>query len=102
MGLLRGRFELGTLQLDSPSLIFTAMPKAAGIWNAGLPAAVSTLGAAIAAVPGAQATPAHHLQKIEISDGRASFKLGDDKTSFAFIQVEGSVEQTAPGAGNST
>jgi len=47
--------------------------------------------------PSARATPAYNLQKLEISDGRANFKIGDDKTSFAFMQVEGSVEQTAPG-----
>jgi hypothetical protein len=98
MGLLRGRFELGTLQLERPSLILARNLE--GRWNLERWLPATTLAApagAAAEIPVVQATPAHHLQKINISDGRANFKLGDDKTSFAFIQVEGSVEQTAPG-----
>src|SRR4029077_4249118 len=45
----------------------------------------------------APAASAHHLQSIDISDGRVNFKLGDDKTSLAFLHVEGTVEQTAAG-----
>ena len=98
LGFLRGRFELGTLELERPSLIFSRDRE--GRWNlerwlpAATPAGRAAGGTASAAV---QATPAYRLQKIEISDGRVNFKLGDDKTSFAFIQVEGSVEQAAPG-----
>ena len=98
LGFLRGRFELGTLELERPSLIFSRDQE--GRWNlerwlpAATPASRVAGGTSSAAV---QATPAYHLQKIEISDGRVNFKLGDDKTSFAFIQVEGSVEQAAPG-----
>jgi AsmA family/AsmA-like C-terminal region len=98
LGLLRGRFELGTLKLERPSLILVR--NSDGRWNLErwLPAAVvsspsGTLGPRAAA----RATPAYNLQKLEISDGRANFKQGDDKTSFAFMHVEGSVEQTAPG-----
>lgn len=98
LGFLRGRFELGTLQLERPSLIFSRDQE--GRWNlerwlpAATPASRVAGGTAILA---AQATPAYHLQRIEISDGRVNFKVGDDKTSFAFIQLEGSVEQAAPG-----
>jgi len=97
-GLLRGRFELGTLQLERPSLILVRNQE--GRWNLErwLPAAVTPAQPGTAAInASARATPAYHLQKIEISDGRANFKLGDDKTSFAFIQIDGGVEQTAPG-----
>ena len=97
-GLLRGRFELGTLQLERPSLIFSR--DQGGRWNLErwLPAATpSQRSGAASAGPVVATTPAHQLQKIDISDGRVNFKVGDDKTSFAFIQVEGSVEQTARG-----
>src|SRR6266850_3836831 len=94
-GLLRGRLELGTLKLEKPSLIFVRNHE--GRWNLErwLPAATQAVGSPANA--GAHSGSAYHLQKIEISDGRANFKLGDDKTSFAFIAIEGSVEQTAPG-----
>ena len=98
LGLLRGRFELGTLKLERPSLILVR--NSDGRWNLErwLPATlISPQTGAVAPRPGARATPAYNLQKLDISDGRANFKLGDDKTSVAFIQVEGSVEQTAPG-----
>lgn len=97
-GLLRGRFELGTLQLQRPSLILVRNSE--GRWNLErwLPAA-NTDSPRGRTIPNAaaQATPAHLLRKIEISDGRANFKVGDDKTPFAFMEVEGSVEQTATG-----
>lgn len=90
-GFLRGRFELGTLKLDRPSLILVR--DTAGQWNLErwLPAAHSE------PEPGASRRPTHRLQKIEISDGRVNFKIADDKISFAFEQVEGSVEQTSAG-----
>jgi len=98
LGLLRGRFELGTLRLERPSLILARAFD--GRWNLErwLPAAlVSPQTGVVVPRASARATPAYNLQKLEISDGRANFKIGDDKTSFAFMQVEGSVEQTAPG-----
>lgn len=103
-GLLAGRFEFGTLQLERPSLVLTR--KADGRWNLerwlptvapAPPSAPSRAGSAMAGKADSHATPAYRLQKIEIRDGRANFKMGDDKASFAFIQVQGSVEQTAPG-----
>jgi hypothetical protein len=97
-GFLRGRFELGTLALERPSLIFSRDRE--GRWNLErwLPTATSATRAGGAAANSiVQTSPAYQLQKIDISDGRVNFKVGDDKTSFAFIQVEGSVEQTAPG-----
>jgi hypothetical protein len=97
IGLLRGRFELGTLQLERPSLILARNSE--GRWNLErwLPTATTTQSGTVASNPGSRATPAYGLQKMEISDGRVAFKMGDDKASFAFIQVEGNVEQTAPG-----
>jgi hypothetical protein len=98
LGLLRGRFELGTLKLERPSLILVR--NSDGRWNLErwLPATlISPQTGTAAPRAAARATPAYNLQKLDISDGRANFKLGDDKTSVAFIQVEGSVEQTAPG-----
>ena len=96
MGLLRGRFELGTLQLDRPSLILAQ--NAEGRWN--LERWLPTVDSAAKSVtpPGARTplAPTHRLQKIDISDGRVNFKLGDNKISFAFIRVQGSVEQVAP------
>ena len=97
-GLLRGRFDLGTLQLDRPSLILVR--NGDGQWNLErwLPAAGSETktdksGLALHAT----APPTHHLQKIEINDGRVNFKIAEDKTSFAFQQVNGTMEQTAAG-----
>lgn len=90
-GLLRGQFELGTLKLDRPSLILVR--DTAGQWNLErwLPAAGSE------SKNSPSLPPTHQLQKIEINDGRVNFKIGEDKTSFAFEQVEGSVEQTSAG-----
>jgi AsmA family/AsmA-like C-terminal region len=98
LGLLRGRFELGTLKLERPSLILVR--NSDGRWNLErwLPTAlISPQTGTPTPRASARATPAYNLQKLDISDGRANFKLADDKTSIAFIQVEGSVEQTAPG-----
>jgi AsmA-like C-terminal region/AsmA family len=98
IGLLRGRFELGTLQLERPSLILARNRE--GRWNleSWLPAAANAMQpGALTVSPGKHASLAYHLRKIDINDGRANFKLGDDKTSFAFNRVEGRVEQTAPG-----
>jgi len=97
IGLLHRRFDLGTLRMERPSLIFARNSE--GRWNLErwLPAVTGTQGGTVAPNLGVRATPAHHLQKMEISEGRINFKLNDDKTSVAFIQVQGSVEQTAPG-----
>ena len=90
-GLLRGQFDLGTLQLERPSLILVRSRE--GQWNLErwLPAAGPGLHKQTA-LP-----PTHHLQRIEISDGRVNFKLAEDKSPFAFQQVAGTVEQTEAG-----
>jgi hypothetical protein len=97
MGLLRGRFELGTLALNKPSLILAR--NAEGRWNLErwLPAVDAAGKTPLASAAGrTPVPPTHRLQKIDISDGRVNFKVGDNKISFAFIRVEGSVEQMAP------
>jgi hypothetical protein len=97
MGLLRGRFELGTLELNKPSLILTR--NAEGRWNLErwLPAVDSAAKtSAVSAGARLPVPPTHRLKKIDISDGRVDFKVGDNKLSFAFVRVVGSVEQMAP------
>jgi len=99
LALFLGRFEFGTLSLDRPSLIL--VKNAEGRWNLERWLPPSTL--AVGGVPGkphAAASPdaaTNRLAKIEVSDGRVNFKLGDDKKPFAFTSVNGSVEQTAFG-----
>src|SRR5262249_6826000 len=96
-GLLRGRFELGTLQLDRPSLILVRNDQ--GQWNLErwLPTAGSTFRTGSGLNHPAALPPTHHLRKIEINDGRVNFKLAEDKLPFAFQQVDGTVEQTEAG-----
>lgn len=98
LGLLRGHFEFGTMSLTRPSLILVRT--AEGRWNLErwLPPARPN-GAYGTGVVGPQlpAESTHHLQKIEIDDGRINFKQGDEKKLFAFTNVSGNVEQVAPG-----
>lgn len=95
-GLLRGRFEFGTVSLTRPSL--TLVRNQEGRWNLeqwlppGRPGAGSSSNA-----PAQAAEVANHLEKIDIDEGRVSFKLGDDKQAFAFVEVSGNVRQAAPG-----
>ncbi|HET8967315.1 MAG TPA: AsmA family protein [Candidatus Acidoferrum sp.] len=96
-GILRGRFELGALQLDHPSLTLVRNREAQWNLERWLPSAGAESKTNGSVVHATAAPPTHHLQKIEINDGRVNFKIGEDKTSFAFQQVEGSVEQTAAG-----
>ncbi|HLZ13800.1 MAG TPA: AsmA family protein [Candidatus Acidoferrum sp.] len=98
-GLLTGRFEFGTLSLDRPSLIL--VKNADGRWNLErwLPPSFPPDGSS-PGKPRAANSPdaaANRLAKIEVSEGRVNFKLGDDKKPFAFTSVNGSVEQTALG-----
>jgi uncharacterized protein involved in outer membrane biogenesis len=96
-GLLRGRFEFGTLAFTRPSLIL--VQNAEGRWNLERwlpPAKTNNAGRTVFYGP-AQATPANHLQKIEFDEGRVNFKIEYDKQAFAFTDVSGSVEQVAPG-----
>jgi len=98
LGLLRGRFELGTLRLDRPSLILTRNGE--GRWNLErwLPAVTPPVGRPLSSSGSASpAAPTRRLQKIDISDGRVDFKVGDDKISFAFVQVQGAIEQVGEG-----
>ena len=96
-GLLRGRFEFGTLAFTRPSLIL--VQNGEGRWNLERwlpPAKTNSAERAVFYGP-AQATPANHLQKIEFDEGRVNFKIEYDKQAFAFTDVSGSVEQVAPG-----
>ena len=97
-GLLRGRFEFGTLSLTRPSLVLVRNDQ--GEWNLErwLPPAKSTLGAGSRFYgPRLQQTPSNRLQKIDVDDGRINFKIGDEKLPFAFLGVSGSVEQVSSG-----
>jgi hypothetical protein len=100
-GLLRRRFEFGTMLLTRPSLVLVR--NASGRWNLEgwlPPAGAKADGGSVAGgAPGPQQRPeaTHHLQKIEFDGGRINFKIGDDKRPFAFIDVSGSVEQVSTG-----
>jgi hypothetical protein len=99
IGLLRGRFEFGTMSLTRPSLILVR--NAEGRWNLegwlppARPGGPASSGAAGATQKVAAST--HRLETIEFDEGRINFKMGDEKRAFAFINVSGSVEQVAPG-----
>ena len=97
-GLLRGRFEFGTLSFSRPSLILVRNYQ--GQWNLErwLPPAktASTHNAAIYGPP-SPAPPVNHLRRIEFDEGRINFKLQEDKLPFAFTGVSGRFEQVSPG-----
>ena len=98
LGLLRGRLEFGTLSLDHPSLIL--VKNSDGRWNLERwlpPAAMESAGGVKAPSARPSDLAVSRLAKIEITDGRVNFKLGDDKKPFAFTAVKGSVEQVAFG-----
>lgn len=96
-GLLRGRFEFGTVSLTRPSL--TLVRNAEGRWNLEqwLPPGKPRTGMVAGTAGGRLQEAANRLEKIEIDGGRVSFKLGDDKQAFAFVEVSGTVQQAAPG-----
>jgi len=86
--LLRGRLEFDTFAFRRPSL--NLVRDAQGRWNLEdwLPAP---------AAPGERAAgPPLSLGKIQVSDGRVNFKKGVEKTPFALVEVNGSIEQEAP------
>lgn len=91
--LLRGRIELGALSITRPSLNLVRLPD--GEWNleSWLPRPRSALPLAPAGYR-PSARPAY----IEVSGGRINFKEGNDKLPFAFVDAEGSVEQTSAGS----
>jgi hypothetical protein len=87
--LLRGQLEFDRFAFRHPSL--NLVRNAQGRWNLEdwLPA------------PAAQARPTGRalprLGRIEISDGRINFKKGVEKSPFALVDVNGSIEQENPG-----
>src|SRR5580704_2433947 len=100
MGFLRGRFEFGTLSLSRPSLNLVRNQE--GRWNLERwlpPAKINVPGGlpAVYNVALALGTPANHLTRIDIDDGRVNFKIIDEKLPFALTNVAGVVEQDAPG-----
>ncbi|HEV2304562.1 MAG TPA: AsmA family protein [Candidatus Acidoferrales bacterium] len=90
--LFRGKLELGALSISNPSLNLVRLPD--GEWNleSWLPRPPGNPRLALASYR-ASARP----QLIEVSNGRINFKEGDTKLPFAFISVDGSVEETSPG-----
>jgi hypothetical protein len=99
-GLLTGHFEFGTLSLSRPSLILVRNEE--GRWNLErwLPPAKINVPGGLPAVYGlarAIGTPANHLTRIDIDDGRLNFKIVNDKLPFAFTGVSGLVEQVSSG-----
>jgi uncharacterized protein involved in outer membrane biogenesis len=99
-GFLRGRFEFGTLSMSRPSL--NLVRNYEGRWNLERwlpPAKISVPGGlpAVYNVARALGTPANHLTRIDIDDGRVNFKIIDEKLPFALTNVVGVVEQDAPG-----
>ncbi len=88
--LLRGRVEFGSFSLSQPSLNVVDV---GGRWNL-----TDWLPPASPSGPGSGArveTP--RLYRIEIHNGRIDFKHGVDKLPFALVDVEGSVDERAPG-----
>jgi hypothetical protein len=97
-GLVRGRFEFGTMALTKPSLILVRNDS--GKWNleGWLPPAKQKSEAGVSGYGPMQArAPGNSLEKIEIDEGRINFKVGAEKKAFSFINVSGRVEQTGPG-----
>jgi hypothetical protein len=94
MGLLRARFEFGSLFLSRPSLILVR--NNARRWNLErwLPPAQPS---ARVYGPPIIATSANRLNRIDIDDGRIDFKIVDEKLAFAFTNVSGRIEQVSPG-----
>jgi AsmA family len=99
-GFLRGRFEFGTLSMSRPSLNLVRNQE--GRWNLERwlpPAKINVPGGlpAVYNVARALGTPANHLTRIDIDEGRVNFKIIDEKLPFALTNVSGVVEQVAPG-----
>jgi hypothetical protein len=98
IGLVRGRFEFGTLSLEKPSLIL--VKNEAGRWNLERwlpPASMDASRASKSYGPPLEDIPTNRLAKIDVNEGRLNFKLGNDKKPFAFTAVQGSIEQVSLG-----
>jgi hypothetical protein len=99
-GFLIGHFEFGTLSLSRPSLNLVRNQE--GRWNLErwLPPAKINMPGGLPAVYNlarSLGTPANHLTRIDIDDGRVNFKIIDEKLPFALTSVSGVVEQVTPG-----
>ena len=83
--LWRGRLEIGTLNLDNPSL--NLVRRADGHWNVeGLVERTSQVNPAPTAEPRPEARP--RFPYVEASSGRINFKLGEVKKAFAFTDAD--------------
>lgn len=91
--LLRGRFEPAALSITRPSLNLVRLPN--GEWN--LESWLPRPRPSIPLAPVSHAPPVRPAH-IEVSDGRIDFKEGENKLPFAFVDVDGSVEQTSSGS----
>ncbi|MGC1107345.1 MAG: AsmA-like C-terminal region-containing protein [Candidatus Acidiferrales bacterium] len=91
--LFRGKIELGALSITRPSLNLVRLPD--GEWNL-----ESWLPRPRAALPPAPGTyrPSARPARLEVSGGRIDFKEGNNKLPFAFVAVEGTVQQTSAGS----
>jgi hypothetical protein len=91
--LLRGRIELSALSFSNPHLNLVRLPD--GEWNleSWLPRPPGSLSSLSLASHGSV-----RPQSIEVSGGRVDFRTGADKWPFALVNVDGSVEQSAPGS----
>lgn len=94
LALLRGKFEVGSLSISNPALNLVRLPD--GEWNleSWLPHPPGNDLKPAAAPSAFSARP----RLIEVSGGRINFKEGVAKLPFAFINVDGSVEQTSAGS----
>lgn len=91
--LFRGKFEPAALSISRPSLNLVRLPN--GEWN--LESWLPHLSPSISLTPVA-GRPAPRPVRIDVSGGRIDFKEGENKLPFAFVGVNGSVEQASSGS----
>lgn len=91
--LFRGRLELGALSISNPSLNLVRLPN--GEWNleSWLPRP-----RALTSLTPSSSRPAARPARIAVSNGRIDFKEGQTKLPFAFVDVDGTVEQASSGS----
>lgn len=97
-GLLHGHFEFGALTLRHPSVILVRNSQ--GRWNLEdwLPPAKSDTPANLRIYgPPPLAGTVNRLVSIEFDEGRINFKQEQDMLPFAFIEVNGTVDQISAG-----